>query len=116
MISCFIIVIITVIIIIIIIIIIVIITIDMIIIIIMIIINFIVVIILIMLIMVITLTILIHIITFFTGHQQAVNHIAFSPDARFLASASFDKKVKLWCGKTGRFLATLSSHVGSGKN
>ena len=49
------------------------------------------------------------------GHQQAVNHIAFSPDARFLASASFDKKVKLWCGKTGRFLATLSSHVGSGK-
>ena len=51
-----------------------------------------------------------------TGHQQAVNHIAFSPDARFLASASFDKKVKLWCGKTGRFLATLNSHVGSGKN
>lgn len=49
------------------------------------------------------------------GHQQAVNHIAFSPDARFLASASFDKKVKLWCGKTGRFLATLNSHVGSGK-
>ena len=49
------------------------------------------------------------------GHQQAVNHIAFSPDARFLASASFDKKVKLWCGKTGRFLATLSSHVGSGE-
>ena len=51
----------------------------------------------------------------FVGHQQAVNHIAFSPDARFLASASFDKKVKLWCGKTGRFLATLSSHVGSGE-
>lgn len=48
-----------------------------------------------------------------TGHQQLVNHIAFSPDGRFVASASFDKKVKLWCGKTGRFLATLTGHVGS---
>jgi ribosome assembly protein 4 len=46
-----------------------------------------------------------------TGHVQAVNHIAFSPDGRFVASASFDKKIKLWCGKTGRFLATLTGHV-----
>lgn len=48
-----------------------------------------------------------------TGHQQLVNHISYSPDGRFLASASFDKKVKLWCGKTGRFLSTLTGHVGS---
>ena len=48
-----------------------------------------------------------------TGHQQMINHVLFSPDARFLASASFDKKVKLWCGKTGRFLASLNGHVAS---
>lgn len=47
------------------------------------------------------------------GHQQLVNHIAFSPDARFVASASFDKKVKLWNGKTGKFIATLTGHVGA---
>eukprot|EP00611_Tribonema_gayanum_P006036 TRINITY_DN152_c0_g1_i1.p1 TRINITY_DN152_c0_g1~~TRINITY_DN152_c0_g1_i1.p1 ORF type:complete len:520 (-),score=86.80 TRINITY_DN152_c0_g1_i1:136-1695(-) len=48
-----------------------------------------------------------------TGHQQAVNHIAFSPDGRRFASASFDKKVKVWDGRTGKFLATLTGHVGA---
>ena len=37
-----------------------------------------------------------------TGHQQLVNHIAFSPDGRYIASASFDKKVKVWDGVTGK--------------
>lgn len=46
-----------------------------------------------------------------TGHQQAINAIHFSPDGRKLASASFDKKIKLWNGKTGAFLATLTGHV-----
>mmetsp|Transcript_23505 Transcript_23505/g.32971 ORF Transcript_23505/g.32971 Transcript_23505/m.32971 type:complete len:548 (+) Transcript_23505:124-1767(+) len=48
-----------------------------------------------------------------TGHQQAVNHIAFSPDGRYFASASFDKKVKIWNGKSGDFIATLTGHVGA---
>jgi len=47
------------------------------------------------------------------GHQALINHIAFSPDGRFLASASFDKKVKIWCGVSGKFLHTLTGHVGS---
>jgi len=48
-----------------------------------------------------------------TGHQQLINHLAFSPDGRYMASASFDKKVKIWCGKSGNFLSTLTGHVGS---
>ena len=52
-------------------------------------------------------------ITRMVGHQQLVNQIAFSPDARYVASASFDKKVKIWCGKTGTFIATLTGHVGA---
>ena len=36
-----------------------------------------------------------------TGHQQLINEVQFSPDTRLIASASFDKSVKLWDGKTG---------------
>jgi ribosome assembly protein 4 len=52
-------------------------------------------------------------LTRMTGHQNLINHIVYSPDARFIASASFDKKIKLWCGKTGRFLTTFTGHVAS---
>lgn len=48
-----------------------------------------------------------------TGHQQCVNHIQFSPDGRYFASASFDKKVKLWNGFSGDYLKTLTGHVGA---
>ena len=48
-----------------------------------------------------------------TGHQQMVAHVCFSPDARYLASASFDKKAKIWDGKTGKFIATCTGHVGA---
>lgn len=46
-----------------------------------------------------------------TGHQQLVNQVMFSPNARYIASASFDKSIKLWCGRTGTFLDTLRGHV-----
>ncbi|XP_060072678.1 notchless protein homolog 1-like [Ylistrum balloti] len=46
-----------------------------------------------------------------TGHQQLINDVQFSPDTRLIASASFDKSVKLWDGRTGKFLATFRGHV-----
>jgi ribosome assembly protein 4 len=53
-----------------------------------------------------------HSIARLTGHCQPVTDIAFSPNGLYLASASFDKKIKVWDGRTGRFLMTLTGHVG----
>ncbi|BHF66259.1 Notchless protein 1 [Sparganum proliferum] len=46
-----------------------------------------------------------------TGHQGVVNDVKFSPDARLIASASFDHSIKIWDGHTGQFLATMFGHV-----
>lgn len=40
-----------------------------------------------------------------TGHQALVNEVLFSPDTRLLASASFDKSIKIWDGRTGKYVA-----------
>lgn len=47
-----------------------------------------------------------------TGHQQLINHVAFSADGRYFASASFDKTIRIWCGITGKFFRTLRGHIG----
>ncbi|XP_042018424.1 notchless protein homolog [Salvia splendens] len=47
-----------------------------------------------------------------TGHQQHVNHVYFSLDGQWIASASFDKSVKLWNGVTESFVAAFRGHVG----
>lgn len=46
-----------------------------------------------------------------TGHQKPVNHASFSPDGRFIVSASFDKSLRLWDGRTGKFVHVFRGHV-----
>ena len=47
------------------------------------------------------------------GHQKQVNHVTFSPDGAYIASAGFDNHVKLWNARDGKFIATLRGHVGA---
>lgn len=46
-----------------------------------------------------------------TGHQKQVNHVTFSPDGIYIASAGFDNHVKLWSARDGKFLFSLRGHV-----
>ena len=48
-----------------------------------------------------------------TGHVQPINVVSFSPNGRMIASASFDKSIRIWNGVTGKFIATLRGHVGA---
>lgn len=47
------------------------------------------------------------------GHQKQVNHVSFSPDGHYIASASFDNSVKLWNATDGKFITTFRGHVGA---
>jgi len=46
-----------------------------------------------------------------SGHQQPINHLMFSPDGSLIASASFDKSIRLWNGTTGKFICAFRGHV-----
>jgi WD40 repeat protein/tRNA A-37 threonylcarbamoyl transferase component Bud32 len=46
------------------------------------------------------------------GHKGPVRGVVYSPDGRFLASASDDQTVKIWNTATGKELLTLREHAG----
>lgn len=47
------------------------------------------------------------------GHSDSVTSVAFSTDSAQLASALFDKTVKIWDAYSGKCLQTLEGHSDS---
>jgi dipeptidyl aminopeptidase/acylaminoacyl peptidase len=46
------------------------------------------------------------------GHQAAVRAVAFTPEGKFLASAGFDKTIRVWGLASGKELRRLEGHDG----
>ena len=46
------------------------------------------------------------------GHSNGVNCLRFSPDGRWVASASEDSTIKIWDLAAGKLLIDLKQHTG----
>ncbi len=49
----------------------------------------------------------------YSGHSDQVNALAFSQTSKLMASASFDKSVKLWDVSTGKEIASMPWSTGA---
>ncbi|KAI0469031.1 vegetative incompatibility protein HET-E-1 [Xylaria cf. heliscus] len=46
------------------------------------------------------------------GHRYSVSSVTFSPNGKFVASASNDETIRIWAVDTGDLLQTLEGHIG----
>src|SRR5688500_18557151 len=46
------------------------------------------------------------------GHTEMVYAVAYSPDGKYVVTASFDKTLKLWDAATGKEMKTFSGQAG----
>jgi WD40 repeat protein len=42
-----------------------------------------------------------------TGHSKVINIVSFSPDGKLIASAAFDKNIRVWTSK-GKYVMLFS--------
>jgi WD40 repeat protein len=55
-----------------------------------------------------------HLVTTYRKHTDFVTALSWSPDGKYMASASYDKTVQVWEASTGRTVTVYHGHASSG--